>query len=332
MGSPETTRSPGRGDAGGRRGRGPGSVAVRPRRRRRPGLRAGRGERVRLTSEPDVGTESSRRPVESRRRERPQGSPRLRARMDPASGPMPRTAPRDVTGPRAGLPRADRQRTVRPGRPPPATGSVPLRPSCGRHRRGTARRARLRDTADGVRLLASLFGRRSYRPSSRRRRDAAASPEDRPANDAPTRIRESAPRAGYGDESAPRTAFSVRLFGQACSPGPAAAMPADSRSRLSFPGCFSKSVSEIGPGNRSRADPGAPAGLVVAGGRDGGGGGNRTRVRKPSTATSTCLSGSWRRTAPESASAFSPPRRIDPASRGVNAIPEFHRRVGNPVG
>ena len=54
---------------------------------------------------------------------------------------------------------------------------------------------------------------------------------------------------------------------------------------------------------------------------NGGGGGNRTRVRKPSTATSTCLAASWRGTAPESAFPFSPPRRIDPASRGVDAIP-----------
>ena len=54
---------------------------------------------------------------------------------------------------------------------------------------------------------------------------------------------------------------------------------------------------------------------------NGGGGGNRTRVRKPSTATSTCLAASWRGTAPESAFPFSPPRRIDPASRGVGAIP-----------
>ena len=87
---------------------------------------------------------------------------------------------------------------------------------------------------------------------------------------------------------------------------------------------------------RSRAglDPARepPPGRLSPGGEDGGGGGNRTRVRKPSTATSTCLSGSWRRTAPESASASSPPRRIDPASRGVNAIPEFHRRFGKSVG
>ena len=33
----------------------------------------------------------------------------------------------------------------------------------------------------------------------------------------------------------------------------------------------------------------------------GGGGGNRTRVRKPSTTTSTCVSGLWREPAPEGA-------------------------------
>ena len=91
-----------------------------------------------------------------------------------------------------------------------------------------------------------------------------------------------------------------------------------------------------GCADRRSAFPGQRVIRLVSGpdlSESGGGGGNRTRVRKPSATTSTCISGLWPGTrARRRLSLFRSRAASTRRNRGSVPIPGAHRRLGKTAG
>ena len=128
--------------------------------------------------------------------------------------------------------------------------------------------------------VPALFLRRRYAPSLRFAQRCRS--EDR-------RSLASAPPGKAGRRASARLRRAVPTGGRRSKPSPRFSSAGGTRSR-----CALRSGAGLKTGVPSRRRGLSwPAVTYRWRGRDGGGGGNRTRVRKPSATTSTCISGLW---------------------------------------